>query len=508
MKIIICNVCSSSYNSERLLSICEKNLSVEKIFFITPSADCGFVPKSEKIEVITESFSQGINSVLFKVCDSISDGFIGVIPDTFLFSERFLEYIQREINLDNNNLYVLGKENNCILGSDPDNLEAEKYNIYKVFDQSPSYNDFESCLFFDKHTFNLCRDELEKALMLRTNYFVYYFSKICEQQENIRVVYPVNVRLLFSSDVVLNSDKKSDRKIALKLGIIPKLQLSFAQKIFSVVKFNKHTVATVLGLSVPFKIKKQPHFSKSCREISYFTDRQRFNSNRVCIFAGFTALGKISDNAVFYLNSVRKQVDYLVYVADSKADEATIQILKSCCDAVIIKRHNEYDFGSYKRGYELLSKEGILNNADSLLICNDSVDFVGNDADLINLFEKAKDYDAYSLCTSTYGFGNKIKSHKYEWIKAPHLQSYFLILDKKVFLSDSFAAFLRSVTYQKHKTEIIKQYEMGLSEFLKKNNFTMGSYYPYDETNIVNPYAIYLNSYVEHPILVKHMLKK
>lgn len=71
------------------------------------------------------------------------------------------------------------------------------------------------------------------------------------------------------------------------------------------------------------------------------------------------------------------------------------------------------------------------------------------------------------MCMATYGFGKKLKKHKYEWTKNPHLQSYFLVLDKKVFTADYFKKFILGIERIKSKTEIIKRYEMGLSEMLR-----------------------------------------
>ena len=121
--------------------------------------------------------------------------------------------------------------------------------------------------------------------------------------------------------------------------------------------------------------------------------------------------------------------------------------------------HNEYDFGSYKLGYQLLKKLGILSKEKKLLLCNDSVDFIGKSQDITNLVDKSNAYEAYSLCTATFGFGEKIKSHKYTWVKFPHLQSYFLLLDRKVFNSNYFEHFLNSVTKLYNKTDIIIKYE-------------------------------------------------
>ena len=222
----------------------------------------------------------------------------------------------------------------------------------------------------------------------------------------------------------------------------------------------------------------------------------------------FTKDGLVSNNTLDYLKSLREYCDVIVYVADSKALPLTVEKLKKLCDCVIVKRHKEYDFGSYKRGYQYLSDSHLLEKIDSLLICNDSVDFVGNSEDLKEIFTKAKADDAYALCMATYGFGKKIKKHRYEWAKNPHLQSYFMVLDKKVFTAEYFKKFMSGIKRIKSKTEIIKKYEMGLSEMLRENNVKMGSFYPYDDTNIVNPYAIYLNQFVKRSVFVKHMLSK
>lgn len=133
----------------------------------------------------------------------------------------------------------------------------------------------------------------------------------------------------------------------------------------------------------------------------------------------------VSNNTLAYLKSLRDFCDVIVYVADSKALPVTVEKLKELCDYIIIKRHKEYDFGSYKRAYQYLQECNLLDKVDSLLICNDSVDFVGNQDDLNEIFTKAKDTDAYAMCMATYGFGKKLKKHKYEWTKNPHLQSYF-----------------------------------------------------------------------------------
>lgn len=329
-----------------------------------------------------------------------------------------------------------------------------------------------------------------------------------------KVAFAVNERLCFNKNAVSAISKytyKEDLKTAKEQRIVPTLELTPLEKLFSVKKFNGRTVNTVLGMSVSVKYKTKPKFPAKALEVQMFVTKAEnieYKYNRACLFASFTKDGLVSDNTLLYLKSLRSFCDFIVYVADSKALPETLDKLKTLCDCIIIKRHREYDFGSYKRGYQYLLEHKILDKIDSLLICNDSVDFVGNNSDLEEIFNKAKKAEAYAMCMATYGFGKKIKKHRYEWTKNPHLQSYFLVLDRSVFTEDYFKDFILGVKRIRSKTEIIKHYEMGLSELLRAHNVRMDSFYPYDETNIVNPYAIYLNQFTERPILVKHMLSK
>lgn len=508
LTIVICNVVKDTFNLQRLIEIFVSKDFVNKIIVIGSETNLSTIATNNNVEFKYVSYEEGVNKSIFEICSASDSDYLAILFDCFLFSPKFSDYIYNELQKNPMDLFVLGKDDEMIVSSFEE-LSDDNYQIYKEYDLVPSDNDFESCLFLSKSFWNKYLNSSDNVFSLKSHYYLRYLASKC-LKAGIKIEYPVNVRILFNNNYLEHFDleKKQDKNLAKELGVVPKLHLNYFEKIFSLVQFNKHTVLTILGLSIPFKIRKKPKFDSECKEYTYFSERKRFDTKKACIFAGFTSNGEISENSLHYLSSLKKHVDYLVYVADSKAKDNTFKSLEKICDAVIVKRHEEYDFGSYKLGFKLLCENSVLDSIDYLLICNDSVDFVGSNQDLSQLFAKAKDFDAYSLCMATYGFGNKIKRHKYEWIKNPHVQSYFLITSKKLFSDNGFKDFIFSVKKLHNKTEIIKQYEMGLSEFLRKNNFSMGSYYPYDDTNIVNPYAIYLNSYIEKPILIKHMLLK
>lgn len=392
-----------------------------------------------------------LTSKIQKEVKDLEGRYCMILPQSMLPSKKFFQYAAN-VPDESTGVLILGLHDNKVVGKDCLQSAEDNYTIYTVYNKQPSENDFENCV--------LCKAEL------------------------------------------LNS-------------IPPALNGHFSvSALYQTILRDGRTLYTFLGQTVSVKVKKTPKFPSNAveveekvRDLKKLTDLDLKNS-RACLFASFTKDGLVSNNTLDYLKSLREYCDVIVYVADSKALPLTVEKLKKLCDCVIVKRHKEYDFGSYKRGYQYLSDSHLLEKIDSLLICNDSVDFVGNSEDLKEIFTKAKADDAYALCMATYGFGKKIKKHRYEWAKNPHLQSYFMVLDKKVFTAEYFKKFMSGIKRIKSKTEIIKKYEMGLSEMLRENNVKMGSFYPYDDTNIVNPYAIYLNQFVKRSVFVKHMLSK
>lgn len=526
--VVIANVCKNRSNLNDLLNKVCKDNCVQDVILASFSKLCSVKQVKTLVVEKKQSYSSLFLSLIQYLLKNTKDkgiddnstinnnDVIAIVPDSMVFSHKLIPFAF-DIFKDNRvSVVFFGTHDNKIVSFENLNIE-DNYNLYKVFNKRPSVYDLENIIFLRKSVLikiykDICiqKDDFES---LNSHYLSQYIYDFVRKHDAISSSI-VNERFSLSKNVIECPDCKksftSDKIVAKKLGLEPKLKLSFLQKIFSVVKFNKHTVVTILGLSIPFKVRKKPVFSNDCIE---FNNKDEFIEKdlihkRACLFASFTGNGKVSSSTLDFLRQLRQFNDYIIYVADSKALPDTIKSICEYADCVIIKRHEEYDFGSYKRAFEFLNSKGILDKIDSLLICNDSIDFVGCTEDLKEIFDTATLSDAYAMCKATYGFGNRIKRHKYEWTKNPHLQSYFLVLSKNVFRANYFKSFISSVKHLKNKTQIIKEYEMGVSELLRANNVKLDSYYPYDETNIVNPYAIYLDPNVEHPIFIKHMLSK
>lgn len=466
----------------------------------------------DEVIVLSDNISGNYNSIIKNAVKKAKNELCIVIPTAMVPSDKFIRYIAECYKNDSKRvdvrLVMLGlHDNKCVSIADVKD-PIENYSLYTVYNKTPSENDFEYAFAVSKRTLDNLSDEFTSHYALRDLY-----KKI--RLDNKNIAYIVNERLYHNTDSIINMQFKraltADFNRAQEQEVIPVLKLSAEQKRHSIVYFEKHLVITLLGHSFKIKFKPLPVFPKkaiSYKEVCPVATDRHFIHKRACIFAAFTNNGIVRDNSLRYLQSLKAHCDYIVYVADSKILISEVEKLKKYCDSIIVKRHEEYDFGSYKRGFNLLKKHHILDRCESLLLCNDSVDYIGNETQLSDIFEKSKNFDAFSLCIASYGFGKRIRRHQYEWIKYPHLQSYFVVLKNRAFMTGWMFDFMDSIKKLKNKRQIIIKYEMGFSGLLREHGMKLGSYYPYDESNIVNPYAIYLNRYTKNPLFIKHMLEK
>ena len=73
---------------------------------------------------------------------------------------------------------------------------------------------------------------------------------------------------------------------------------------------------------------------------------------RAVIFAHYDKNREIKDYVLYYLKELKKTADTIIFV--SCCDLKNACCLNGLADKIIAEQHNEYDFGSYKRGFLLL----------------------------------------------------------------------------------------------------------------------------------------------------------
>lgn len=200
--------------------------------------------------------------------------------------------------------------------------------------------------------------------------------------------------------------------------------------------------------------------------------------NRAIIFAHYDKDSTIDDYVIFYLKELKQTIQKIIFVSCNNLNQEECAKLQNIADIIIHEPHNEYDFGSYKRGFNSLQTE-CLENFDEIIFANDSCyGPLYPISEILKTMEN-KQCDFWGITKNKYGLNGK----------NPHVQSYFISFRKQIFTSQEFKSFISNIKEQTTKNNIIQNYEIGLSQMLYANNFKDSTY--------INAYANISNSTIK-----------
>ncbi len=173
---------------------------------------------------------------------------------------------------------------------------------------------------------------------------------------------------------------------------------------------------------------------------------------RLFLFAGYSAKNKI-DEALIYMAQQLNKCGDIILVMDSDIPDSELKKIKPYTIYISAKRHKEYDFGSYKRAYLYAYEQNLLKNYDVLYMVNDSV--YGPLYPIKPALEKleAEGTDAFAMVYNNHP-------------KKPHLGAWFIGIRPSIFLTRWYDEFMRNITHQESKGDVIKLYEHGFTNML------------------------------------------
>ena len=182
---------------------------------------------------------------------------------------------------------------------------------------------------------------------------------------------------------------------------------------------------------------------------------------RIAIFAHYDRQSIIDDYVVIYLESLKESVDKIIFVSDCILSADELKKIDHVVFHTICEEHGEYDFGSYKRGIFFI--ENSLENYDELIILNDSCYLISSLEPIFKEMAIRRGCDFWGLSQNQDCYPE-------------HVQSYFLVFNKKVFTSEAFLDFFHSIKKEKNKSSVILNYEIGLTTKLVEAGYIKDSF--------------------------------
>ncbi|MHC5249953.1 rhamnan synthesis F family protein [Enterococcus sp. LJL90] len=179
------------------------------------------------------------------------------------------------------------------------------------------------------------------------------------------------------------------------------------------------------------------------------------NPSRVLIYVIFENQARLQEYKIVFLKALAKLSPRVLIVVNGSLPESDEKRLAKIGE-VVFRENSGYDTAAFKFGVDYLGKKG-LADYDELLLVNDTN--VGPIGDLAAVFQKmaAKRVDFWGI---SYGEeqGDITGFNPYGYIPV-HLQSYFLVIEKSLFLTDSFFDYWRNLGETNTRFQAIGRHE-------------------------------------------------
>lgn len=183
---------------------------------------------------------------------------------------------------------------------------------------------------------------------------------------------------------------------------------------------------------------------------------------RLVVFAHYSRVGTLQRHVQQHLEALRPLATHLVFVSTSSLNHDDRTYLRQRVDAVLEVPNEGYDFAMWAS--VLLSES--LDSYDEVLLTNSSV--IGP---VRNTLQSCFAKMAGDPCD----FWGITESHQHD----RHLQSYFLLFRSSVLHSKKFLEFWRTVLPFRNKWQVIRSYEIGLTQYFTEQGFRAGAVVPW-----------------------------
>lgn len=194
----------------------------------------------------------------------------------------------------------------------------------------------------------------------------------------------------------------------------------------------------------------------------------------IVLLAHFSSNNRVREDLFFLIDEYQRFADVIVVSSSSglRWHPRTLHRLRQRCAAIVIRRNQGYDFGSWKAGLTLHRQD--IDRAAFLVLTNDS--FWGPITPLDDLFKRLQ-----NSSTDVIGLTDDLM---YE----PHLSSAFTAYKSKALRCQAFDAFWETLQIWPRKRDLIKQCEVGLSVKMREAGLTLESLYTHNANGNVLHY--------------------
>lgn len=192
--------------------------------------------------------------------------------------------------------------------------------------------------------------------------------------------------------------------------------------------------------------------------------------NRMAVFVFYDFEGFIDDYVRYLLDSLMEITKKTVVVSNGKLSKKEREKLEIFTENIYERENKGFDAGAYKDVFTNFMKNEKWENWDEIILLNDT--FYGPVYPWRDVFEK--------MDKQNVDFWGMTKQENYKCdgdiVLPTHVQSYFLAIRKKLFLSTSFRLFWEQMEYPLNLHDAIFNFEIRFTYFFRQKNFKYSVY--------------------------------
>lgn len=186
--------------------------------------------------------------------------------------------------------------------------------------------------------------------------------------------------------------------------------------------------------------------------------------NRLCIFNFYDSEGKVYSYVEYLLAELKQVADEIVIVVNGSIDLNQLACLQKYTNHVVQRENAGFDGGAFQHAIVDCIGEKTLKNYDEIILCNDS--FFGPLVSMKDLFARMEGQaDFWGIRYVDNGM-------------IDYLESYFLVIKKKIIISGDLYAFFRDSIDMRRAAylEICSCFERGLFSYLCNKGYKWDAY--------------------------------
>lgn len=202
-------------------------------------------------------------------------------------------------------------------------------------------------------------------------------------------------------------------------------------------------------------------------------------AKRLALYIHYDPESVLSSVDLEYIKGLKEFGADIVVISNGGLDESSQRKLAELVEEVIVRDNEGYDFGAWRDVLLRFGRRSI-TDYDEVVLCNNSC--VGPLSDLRMVFNKMDSYgyDFWGLTLYPHHEDASILNPDDDGSGCipEHLQSYFLVLTKKVTTSDAFWDFWTQYAVSSDYLTTILNGELLFTQYLSEHGFSYGAYLP------------------------------